>query len=183
MGAIADAWRASAGAPPRDARLSPRASATAGGTAIAPAERGRSAPDTPRPAASIRRSNAASSARASSARRLGRRPEPVPAPAEEGFFLGSSPASAPHASPRRASARRLHDVRAFKTAYAELGYLRRLAAAGRHGGTVPDQHAPARRGPRPDPSRVEHDRRPVPGARSPPQGRPTPDSATSRTWG
>ncbi|MGO9957866.1 MAG: hypothetical protein ACLP50_18165 [Solirubrobacteraceae bacterium] len=34
------------------------------------------------------------------------------------------------------SARRRHDVRAFKTAYAELGYLRRLAAAGRHGGTV-----------------------------------------------
>jgi hypothetical protein len=32
--------------------------------------------------------------------------------------------------------RRLHDVRAFKTAYAELGYLRRVAAAGRHGGTV-----------------------------------------------
>jgi hypothetical protein len=31
---------------------------------------------------------------------------------------------------------RLHDVRAFKTAYAELGYLRRLAAAGRAGGTV-----------------------------------------------
>ena len=30
----------------------------------------------------------------------------------------------------------MHDVRAFKTAYAELGYLRRLAAAGRHGGTV-----------------------------------------------
>jgi hypothetical protein len=34
------------------------------------------------------------------------------------------------------AARRLYDVRAFKTAYAELGYLRRLAAAGRHGGTV-----------------------------------------------
>ncbi|MGO9899897.1 MAG: hypothetical protein ACLP0J_09435 [Solirubrobacteraceae bacterium] len=31
---------------------------------------------------------------------------------------------------------RLYDVRAFKTVYAELGYLRRLAAAGRHGGTV-----------------------------------------------
>ncbi|MGO9958774.1 MAG: hypothetical protein ACLP50_22895 [Solirubrobacteraceae bacterium] len=31
---------------------------------------------------------------------------------------------------------RLYDVRAFKTSYAELGYLRRLAAAGRHGGTV-----------------------------------------------
>jgi hypothetical protein len=31
---------------------------------------------------------------------------------------------------------RLYDLRAFKTAYAELGYLRRLAAAGRHGGTV-----------------------------------------------
>jgi len=34
------------------------------------------------------------------------------------------------------SAKRLHDVRAFKSAYAELGYLRRLAGAGRHGGTV-----------------------------------------------
>jgi hypothetical protein len=34
------------------------------------------------------------------------------------------------------AAARLHDVRAFKTAYAELGYLRRLAAAGRAGGTV-----------------------------------------------
>ena len=31
---------------------------------------------------------------------------------------------------------RLYDVRAFKCAYAELGYLRRLAAAGRAGGTV-----------------------------------------------
>jgi hypothetical protein len=31
---------------------------------------------------------------------------------------------------------RLHDVRAFKTAWAELAYLRRLAAGGRHGGTV-----------------------------------------------
>lgn len=31
---------------------------------------------------------------------------------------------------------RLYDVRAFKSAYAELGYLRRLAAAGRAGGTV-----------------------------------------------
>jgi hypothetical protein len=31
---------------------------------------------------------------------------------------------------------RLYDVRAFKSAYAELGYLRRLAAAGRVGGTV-----------------------------------------------
>ena len=31
---------------------------------------------------------------------------------------------------------RLHDVRAFKCAFAELGYLRRLAAAGRAGGTV-----------------------------------------------
>ena len=34
------------------------------------------------------------------------------------------------------SQKRLHDVRAFKSAYAELGYLRRLAGAGRHGGTV-----------------------------------------------
>lgn len=32
--------------------------------------------------------------------------------------------------------RRLYDVRAFKTAFAELGYLRRLAAGGRTGGTV-----------------------------------------------
>ena len=31
---------------------------------------------------------------------------------------------------------RLYDVRAFKSAYAELGYLRRFAAAGRAGGTV-----------------------------------------------
>jgi hypothetical protein len=31
---------------------------------------------------------------------------------------------------------RLYDVRAFKCCYAELGYLRRLAAAGRAGGTV-----------------------------------------------
>ena len=31
---------------------------------------------------------------------------------------------------------RLYDVRAFKSCYAELGYLRRLAAAGRAGGTV-----------------------------------------------
>ena len=31
---------------------------------------------------------------------------------------------------------RLYDVRAFKSAYAELGYLRRLAAGGRAGGTV-----------------------------------------------
>jgi hypothetical protein len=34
------------------------------------------------------------------------------------------------------AAGRLYDVRAFKSAYAELGYLRRLAAAGRAGGTV-----------------------------------------------
>ncbi len=34
------------------------------------------------------------------------------------------------------TAERLYDVRAFKSAYAELGYLRRLAAAGRAGGTV-----------------------------------------------
>ena len=34
------------------------------------------------------------------------------------------------------SPKRLHDVRAFKCCFAELGYLRRLAAAGRHGGTV-----------------------------------------------
>ena len=32
------------------------------------------------------------------------------------------------------SVRRLYDVRAFKCAYAELGYLRRLAAGGRVGG-------------------------------------------------
>ncbi len=31
---------------------------------------------------------------------------------------------------------RLNELRAFKSAYAELEYLRRLAAAGRHGGTV-----------------------------------------------
>ena len=31
---------------------------------------------------------------------------------------------------------RLYDVRVFKACYAELGYLRRLAAAGRAGGTV-----------------------------------------------
>jgi hypothetical protein len=31
---------------------------------------------------------------------------------------------------------RLYDVRAFKSAFAELGYLRRLAASGRTGGTV-----------------------------------------------
>ncbi|MGA2924847.1 MAG: hypothetical protein ABSG43_02445 [Solirubrobacteraceae bacterium] len=34
------------------------------------------------------------------------------------------------------AAERLYDVRAFKCCYAELGYLRRLAAAGRAGGTV-----------------------------------------------
>ncbi|MGO9959335.1 MAG: hypothetical protein ACLP50_25745, partial [Solirubrobacteraceae bacterium] len=34
------------------------------------------------------------------------------------------------------AAGRLFDVRAFKTAYAELGYLRRLAPAGWAGGTV-----------------------------------------------
>jgi hypothetical protein len=34
------------------------------------------------------------------------------------------------------AAERLYDVRAFKSALAELGYLRRLAAAGRTGGTV-----------------------------------------------
>ena len=34
------------------------------------------------------------------------------------------------------AADRLYDVRAFKSAYAELGYLRRLAAGGRAGGTV-----------------------------------------------
>ncbi len=34
------------------------------------------------------------------------------------------------------AAGRLYDVRAFKSAYAELGYLRRLAPAGRAGGTV-----------------------------------------------
>ena len=32
------------------------------------------------------------------------------------------------------AAGRLYDVRAFKCAYAELGYLRRLAAAGGRGG-------------------------------------------------
>jgi len=36
----------------------------------------------------------------------------------------------------RLAAGRLYDVRAFKCCYAELGYLRRLAAAGRAGGTV-----------------------------------------------
>jgi hypothetical protein len=34
------------------------------------------------------------------------------------------------------AAARLYDVRAFKTVWAELAYLRRLAAGGRHGGTV-----------------------------------------------
>jgi hypothetical protein len=34
------------------------------------------------------------------------------------------------------AAARLYDLRAFKTAWAELAYLRRLAAGGRHGGTV-----------------------------------------------
>ena len=41
---------------------------------------------------------------------------------------------------------RLHDVRAFKSCYAELGYLRRLAAAGRGDGG--HEHAPAGHGPR-----------------------------------
>ena len=34
------------------------------------------------------------------------------------------------------NAKRLHDLRAFKTCWAELSYLHRLAAGGRHGGTV-----------------------------------------------
>jgi len=33
-------------------------------------------------------------------------------------------------------ATRLYDLRAFKTCWAELGYLHRLAGGGRHGGTV-----------------------------------------------
>jgi hypothetical protein len=39
-------------------------------------------------------------------------------------------------SQQQLAERRLYDLRAYKTAAAELAYLRRLAAGGRHGGTV-----------------------------------------------
>ncbi|MGP0034020.1 MAG: hypothetical protein ACLP4R_05515, partial [Solirubrobacteraceae bacterium] len=64
-------------------------------------------------------------------------PTPMPDPVDAAHLLALlTRVRAARVAAGELSARRLHDVRAFKTAYAELGYLRRLAAAGRHGGTV-----------------------------------------------
>ena len=64
-------------------------------------------------------------------------PTPLPPPAEpvQVLALLTRVRSARVAAGQLAD-ERLYDVRAFKCCYAELGYLRRLAAAGRAGGTV-----------------------------------------------
>ena len=103
----------------------------------APAERGRSAPDTHAP----RRVDPAKQRGLKRARKLGPMPDvaptPMPDPVDAAHLLALlTRVRAARVAAGELSARRLHDVRAFKTAYAELGYLRRLAAAGRHGGTV-----------------------------------------------
>jgi hypothetical protein len=64
-------------------------------------------------------------------------PTPLPAAVEPVHLLALlTRVRADRVAAGQLAAARLHDVRVFKTAYAELGYLRRLAAAGRAGGTV-----------------------------------------------
>jgi len=62
---------------------------------------------------------------------------PLPAPVDAVHLLALlTRVRAKRVTRGELTARRLHDVRAFKCCYAELGYLRRLAAAGATGGTV-----------------------------------------------
>ncbi len=64
-------------------------------------------------------------------------PTPLPAPVEPIHVLALlTRVRGQRVAVGELAAGRLYDVRAFKSAYAELGYLRRLAAAGRAGGTV-----------------------------------------------
>jgi hypothetical protein len=64
-------------------------------------------------------------------------PTPLPAPIEAVHLLALlTRVRAGRVASGELDARRLYDVRAMKCAFAELGYLRRLAAAGRTGGTV-----------------------------------------------
>jgi hypothetical protein len=64
-------------------------------------------------------------------------PTPMPAPVEVLQLLALlTRVRGDRVAAGELSPKRLHDVRAFKCCFAELGYLRRLAAAGRHGGTV-----------------------------------------------
>jgi len=64
-------------------------------------------------------------------------PTPLPAPVEPTHLLALlTRVRAERVAGGELAAGRLYDVRAFKCCYAELGVLRRLAAAGRAGGTV-----------------------------------------------
>ena len=91
-----------------------------------------------------RPSKGRSCARARSAPRAQARAVPAGrADADAGAGRAGARAGAADARARASGSRpgelapgRLYDVRAFKCCYAELGYLRRLAAAGRAGGTV-----------------------------------------------
>ena len=103
----------------------------------ASAERGWSAPDTLAPG----RVDPARQRGLKRSRKLGPMPDvaptPMPGPVDAVLLLALlTRVRAGRVAAGELSARRLHDVRVFKTAYAELGYVRRLAAAGRHGGTV-----------------------------------------------
>lgn len=64
-------------------------------------------------------------------------PTPMPAPVDAATILAlQTRVRATRVATGEITTSRLYDVRAFKSVYAELEYLRRLAAAGRHGGTV-----------------------------------------------
>ena len=86
---------------------------------------------------SIRRVSVVCAAHGSSIRARRSTPTPMPEPVEPVHLLALlTRVRAQRVAAGELAGGRLHDVRAFKCAYAELGYLRRLAAAGRAGGTV-----------------------------------------------